>query len=383
MRTTMSRRSALALIGAGAWTGAARAEPNSLADVVERAFRPLLARHDVPGIAVGLTVAGRRSFFAFGSASRGSGATITDDTLFELGSISKVFAATLAARAAAVGTLSLDMRVDSLVSELRHTAIGRATLLHLTTYTAGGLPLQFPDGIESDEAALAYFKRWTPLATPGAIRRYSNPSVVLLAMAVGRALKSSPAEAIENLMPALGLRRSAVRVPTSEMDRYAQGYDKGGHPIRLRPTPFPAAAYGVKATTADMLAFLEANLVPGRLASPLRGAAEDTQRGHFRVGPMVQGLGWEIYPEPVPLDRLLAGNSTDMAMQPHRAERLDTPPPRERSLLNKTGSTNGFGAYVVLMPSKAAGLVMLANGSLPIPARVTAAHAVLEAATKG
>lgn len=383
MPTTISRRSALALLGAGAWTGAAGAAPDVLADVVERAVRPLLARHDVPGIAVGLTVAGRRSFFAFGGASRGGGATITDDTLFELGSISKVFAATLAARAAATGALSLDMRVDGLVPELRDTAIGHATLLHLATYTAGGLPLQFPDGIDGDEAALAYFKRWTPLAAPGAVRRYSNPSVVLLATAVGRALKSSPAEAIEDLMPALGMRRSVVRVPTSEMDRYAQGYDKGGRPIRLRPNPFAAAAYGVKATAADMLSFIEANLVPGRLETPLRSAVDDAQRGRFRVGPMVQGLGWEIYPDPVPLDRLLAGNSSDMAMLPHRAERLDTPPPRERSLLNKTGSTNGFGAYVVLVPSKAAGLVMLANRSLPIPARVKAAHAVLEAATKG
>ncbi|MCY1233801.1 Beta-lactamase [compost metagenome] len=46
-------------------------------------------------------------------------------------------------------------------------------------------------------------------------------------------------------------------------------------------------------------------------------------------------------------------------------------------LVNKTGSTNGFGAYVVFVPAKRIGLVMLGNKNMPVPARVEAAYHIL------
>jgi beta-lactamase class C len=94
---------------------------------------------------------------------------------------------------------------------------------------------------------------------------------------------------------------------------------------------------------------------------------------------MVQGLGWEQFPHPIALDRLLAGNSGTMIMEPNAATLL-TPPHTSSgpTLFNKTGSTNGFGAYVAFVPTKRIGIVMLANKNFPIPARITAVHAVME-----
>jgi beta-lactamase class C len=95
---------------------------------------------------------------------------------------------------------------------------------------------------------------------------------------------------------------------------------------------------------------------------------------------MTQGLGWEMYAYPTDLERLLAGNSAQMALKPNKVTNLTPPlPPQENVLINKTGSTNGFGAYVAFVPAKGIGIVMLANKNYPIPARVKAAYQVLTA----
>lgn len=68
-----------------------------------------------------------------------------------------------------------------------------------------------------------------------------------------------------------------------------------------------------------------------------------------------------------------------MAREPMAAARL-SPPERAAgpTLFNKTGSTNGFGAYVAFVPEERIGVVMLANRNFPIAVRLKAAHAVLE-----
>jgi beta-lactamase class C len=331
-------------------------------------------------MAVAVTVNGRQHFFNYGVASKAGNAPVTSDTLFEIGSISKTFTATLASYAQALGKLSLDDHPGKHMPQLRHTPIDAASLLNLGTYTAGGLPLQFPAAVRTNAEMASYFQSWKPSAAPGAQRRYSNPSIGLFGYVTSLAMKGDFAALIESeIFPKLGLRESYIRVPEAQMANYAWGYDRANKAIHVNLGVLGAEAYGVRSTAADMIRLVEANIRPTSLDTPMRSAVEGTHIGYFKVGEMVQGLGWEQYPYPIALDRLLAGNSGPMILEANAATRLAPPQaPSQPTLFNKTGSTNGFGAYVAFVPEKGIGIVMLANKSFPIPARITAAHAALE-----
>jgi beta-lactamase class C len=110
--------------------------------VVDAAVAPVMKKDGIPGMAVG-------------AASTRPKRPVTRNTLFELGSVSKVFTATLASYAAVSGDLSLSANVDRYYPSLRGTAFGRLTLLNLGTHTTGGLPLQAPDGIETIDQLMA------------------------------------------------------------------------------------------------------------------------------------------------------------------------------------------------------------------------------------
>jgi beta-lactamase class C len=366
----------------GAPVASRAADPALLRATVDRIIAPLMTQYRVPGMAVAVTVDGQTMFFNYGMASKEDKVPVSEHTLFELGSVSKTFTATLASHAIDQGKLSLDDHPGKYMPQLQGSAVDQASVLHLGTYTAGGFPLQFPDdvAVDNDEQMLAYFRNWKPDAAPGTRRRYSNPSLGLFGHVAALALHADFRDAMEQqLFPALGLKQSYIQVPDSAMPNYAWGYDRNDHAVRMRPDVFAAETYGVKSTSADMIRFVQANIAPERLVEPMRRAVDGTHVGYFKTGDMLQGLGWEQYRAPVTLERLLAGNSEAMIFDANPATALTPPQVAPRgTLFNKTGSTRGFGAYVAFVPERKIGIVMLANKSYPIAARVKAGYEILQ-----
>ncbi|MCV2351601.1 class C beta-lactamase [Paucibacter sp. Y2R2-4] len=346
---------------------------------IEPAIAPLMSQYAVPGMAVAVSWHGRAYVFNFGVASKVSGQPVTDATIFEIGSISKTLTATLGAYAEASGKLSLADHPGKYIPELRGKAIDRATLLHFGTYTAGGLPLQFPETVHGQNAMFSYYAGWKPAAPPASIREYSNPSLGLFGLAASNALGMSFASAMETvLFPAFGMTSTYIQVPERAAVNYAWGY-RGEQAVRVNPGPMDEQTYGVKTTAADLLRFVQANLDPSTLSGPMKRAVLATQIGRFRAGPMVQGLGWEQYGYPISREWLLGGNAEEVIFDPQPAQKVlaaQDPGPR---LFNKTGSTGGFGAYALFVPKEQFGLVMLANKNYPVPARIEAAYAILTA----
>ncbi|HEY4140819.1 MAG TPA: class C beta-lactamase [Pseudolabrys sp.] len=372
---------ALVVFSIGSFSAPVRADDaGAIAAVADQSFKPLLDKYGVPGIAVAVTVDGHQYFFNYGVASKDKNTPVTNDTLFELGSISKTFNATLFGLAAVRGKIALNDHPGKFIPALRGSSIDEATLLNLGTYTAGGLPLQLPDSVKSDAGMIDYFRAWKSSAAPGALRRYSNPSIGLFGRITASALGDDYAKLVESeIFPKVGMRESYIHVPATAMARYAWGYSKSGVPVRVNSGVFDAEAYGVKASSADMVRYVEANIRPGVLEAPIPQAIEATHVGYFNTSEMAQGLGWEQYSYPVTLERLLAGNGDAMIFKSNAVTAITSPaPPSTPTLFNKTGSTNGFGAYVVFVPAKKIGLVILANKNLPNAARVTAAYQVLK-----
>ncbi|MDR6676895.1 class C beta-lactamase [Pseudomonas oryzihabitans] len=357
----------------------AQAAP-SLDDGVRTAVKTVMAEQDIPGLAVGITAPGLRRLYYFGTADRRTGQPVDSATLFEIGSLSKTYTATLGAYAAVTGRLRLDESAAKVRPALAGSAIGQASLLQLATYTAGGLPLQFPDSVTREDQATAFYRDFQPPFPAGSRRLYANPSIGLFGALAAQRLDEPFATALQrHVLTPLGLSHTYLQVPTAEQGHYAWGHGKNGEPLRVNPGVYAEEAYGIKTTASDLLGFVEANLNPSRLPGPLAKVIAITQQGYYRSGPLTQGLGWEAYAYPLPKARLLAGNTPAMALEPQPVQWQHPPLPASGArLLNKTGSTNGFGAYALFIPERQIGVVILANRNYPIPARIEAAWRILQ-----
>jgi beta-lactamase class C len=354
-------------------------QDSKVRQIVDEAIKPVLEQYGIPGMAVAVTIKGTRHFVEYGLASKNPPAAVTRDTLFELGSISKTFTATLATYAEVQGKLSLTDSVSRHMPELKGSALGEVRLLDLGTHTAGGFPLQLPDAVKDQKQLIAYFRDWKPRFAPGTRRTYANPSIGLLGMVAARTMGAPFGALMERrLFPELGLSRTYVDVPAAEMTSYAWGYGHDDKPVRVAPAMLATEAYGVKSNAVDMIRFLEVNMGVGRVPEQVARAINATHTGYFHSAELTQDLIWEQYSYPVEREAIVAGNSAAMVLNATPASAIDPPMgPRADVILNKTGSTNGFGAYVAFVPEKQIGIAMLANKNYPNEARVKAAYRVL------
>ena len=344
-----------------------------------------MAKYGVPGMAIAVTVAGKAYVFDYGLASIKTQRPVTNTTLFELGSVTKTLTATLVSYAQRSGHLSLSDKTSKYLPSLRGTQFGEIRLLNLGTHTPGGLPLQVPDNVRNDDQLMRYFENWRRAYAPGTYRTYSNIGIGTLGLIAAKSMdRSFDALMTRRLFPALGMRDSYIVVPAARMADYAQGYTKSGAPIRMATAELSSEAYGVKTSAADMIRFVQANLGPIELSPTFQEAIADTHIGYFRAGVMTQDLIWEQYAYPVGLHALLEGNAAAMILDAIPVRKISPPQkPRYDVWMNKTGSTNGFAAYVALIPERRLGIVMLANKNYPIDARVTAAYAILTSLASG
>lgn len=343
-------------------------------------FGPVMDKYDIPGVVIGVTWKGQHHLVATGIADRGTAAEMTADTLFELGSLSKTLNVTLAALAAERGLLALDDSVADHLPDLADSAVGKVSLDDLAASQTGGLPVQIPGEVKDMAGLMGWLSDWTPVADPNGTRSYSNISIGLLGVIAAQAFGQDYGDALASKVTGpLHMDSTFIDIPADAMPRYAFGHAKDGARVRVNPGVLDDEAYGVKSTGPDMLRFLDAHLGQGDAPADLSAALRRTEAGLTRTRPFTQAMIWERYAWPADRAALAQATAPDMAMKPQPATRLDAPDISTRGvLLAKTGSTNGFGGYVALLPDEDLGLVVLANRAYPNLDRAEAGVSLIE-----
>lgn len=261
------------------------------------------------GIVVGVADASGRRVVGRGHFAQGDTRVPDGDTLFELGSITKVFTSLLLAISVERGELGFD---DPLVKHLppgttAPSVEGRQiTLRDLATHTSG-LPREPPNLNPKDpddpyanytvEMMYAALARATLEHKPGTEFAYSNLGAALLARALMVRTNATFAELVrERITVPLHMSNTWVDVPAEQRSRLAPG-----HTMALAPAPYRTRLAmigngGVISSANDMLTFLSASM--GLVESPL-GAAfralEVSQHATSSRGTSI-GLGWQLLP---------------------------------------------------------------------------------------
>jgi serine-type D-Ala-D-Ala carboxypeptidase/endopeptidase len=234
-----------------------------------------------------------------------------DRTIFEIGSITKVFTATLLADMAREGLVALDDPVQRYLPEGVELPVrGRPiTLADLATHTSG-LP-RLPKGllwraIREGSNPYANFtvdqlnaaiSRTRPRRPPGKKIRYSNYGAGLLGYVLALRAGMSYEELVrERITAPLGLTDTSIAVPEGKLDRFAQGHSRRGRPTSNWDLPALAGAGALRSTVADILRFLEAQLGRAPEPEPLTQAIRETHRPRARRGALGIGLGWFMLP---------------------------------------------------------------------------------------
>ncbi len=120
-------------------------------------IRELMKELDIPGVAVGVYDKGKVSTQGYGVTNLDNPLPVDDDTLFQIGSITKTFVGTMAMMLVEQGKLDLDKPVKEYLPDFKvqdKEATEKATIRHLFTHTAGWVGDWFPSGINQGPEAV-------------------------------------------------------------------------------------------------------------------------------------------------------------------------------------------------------------------------------------
>ena len=301
------------------------------------------------GIVVGVIEPAGRRVVAYGNLANGDTRTLDGDTIFEIGSVTKVFTSLLLADMVNRNEVALDDPAATYLPEnvrMPERNGKSITLLDLSTHSSG-LPsvpanlkpkdLRNPYASYSVDDLYQFLSGYTLPRDPGSEFEYSNLGAGLL----GHLLTNRAGTDYESLIGTritqpLSMPDTAITLSPSMQQRMATGHTGMLAPVANWDLPTLAGAGALRSSVNDMLTFLEAFL--GYKKSPLAPAMKamlevrrPTGQGKGEIG-----LGWIV-------------------MSPH-----------DREIAAHDGGTGGFRSWAGCDPKERTGVVVLSNAATPI-----------------
>ena len=321
-----------------------------------------MQQYHIPGAAVEVYVNGIPHSYYFGYADKEHKIPVTQQTLFEVGSITKVFTNILIAEQVNTNKIKLNDPVIKYLPDFSATAnkdFNNITIQELATHTAG-LP-QKPAGINTRVELIQYCSIWKPSAPIGSQWRYSNMGIGILGYALeGLTHQNYNQLLIKNILQPLGMEPIGIIVPKQLETNYALGYDNKGDVVSPINMSLFSSAGAMKVSGQDMQLFLKAAIgLPG-IPQVIMSAMRLTQTPYVATSKMKQGLAWEVRNinthELGSLVNPLALGSIPAKQLSKNEQKFDG-----NALIEKTGSTDGFRAYIAVIPNRHSGIVILTN----------------------
>lgn len=288
-----------------------------------------------------------------------NGARVAADTLFEIGSMTKVFTSLLLADMALDGTVSLDDPVATYLPEgaTMPQRGGRQISLRNLSHQDSGLP-RLPDNLSPSDVAnpyadyteqdlLTFLAGYELPRDIGSQYEYSNLGVGLLGYVLSRAAGSDYETLLRTrILEPLGMDDTAIALSPEQQARFIGGHDEYMRPTSAWDLSVLVGAGGMRSTTADMLTFLKAALDP---ESPIAPAIELAQAESRAAPGFTAGLGWMTVPAP-------AGD-----------------------IVGHGGGTGGFRSYMAFQPETDSAVVAMTNSAIEPSAQDIGLHILVGA----
>lgn len=328
--------------------------------------RELVDRHGLPGMALGVLDDGRQVLAAAGLRNAFTGDPATSDTLFQIGSLTKMYTATLIMQLVDEKRVRLDDPVTAYLPELRLLGdpdLSAVTVQSLITHTSGIEGDSFFDTGRGDDAIELIIPRLADIGMihePGARWSYCNTGFVL----AGRVIEVITGIPWHRALSERIVAPLGVRTPVTLLDDVLPYRVAVGHvgnpgqwtPARLATMPWSQAPAGSRSfgTVGDLLAFasIHCDAGVGPDGTPLLSAGSVAlMQSHIADQPAAltqgQGIGWFL---------------------------LDEDP---ELVVAHAGDTAGFSALLVVAPRRRVAVASLVNTSSGAGANFEAAFRLL------
>jgi CubicO group peptidase (beta-lactamase class C family) len=309
---------------------------------VDKAVTEFFSDPDNVGAVIAVVKNDTVFYYHYGEAEKSKGILPVNNTIFEIGSISKTFTGILLAQAVLDKKLTLD---DDIRKYLPATCAklelnGKPVLIkHLANHTSG-LPritddlATTPGYTENDPYRHytipmyhSYLSRVKLTSVPGTRQEYSNTGVAVLGIILQKVYGQTYEQLLtEYITSPLKMSTTSTFVAVKQLPNFAVGH-ANGLTTQHWNLAYTSPAGGIRSTVEDMVIYLKANMADATPSITL------SHKETFKEGDDSIGLGWFLYPT------------------------------KGDTLIWHNGGTGGFTSYTGYLKNRKAGVVVLTNSA--------------------